>query len=105
MRQAVKENDRTGLVRLIQEKSTVKAGDAAFQTERAAIGSRENGKDDGTVYQDWGAEEILESMRYTATQEEPCRGCWVPALRWTGLRQASPGSTRSNLTVVPQKGT
>lgn len=39
-----------GLARLIQKRSKVKARDAAFQRERAAIGSRENGKDDGAAY-------------------------------------------------------
>lgn len=86
-----------GLARLIQERSKVKARDAAFQRERAAIGSRENGKDDGAAHPDWGA--CRKNRERRSMQER------VPALSWTGLRQASPGVHESNLTLVPQKGT
>lgn len=77
-----------GLARLIQERSKVKARDAAFQRERAAIGSRENGKDDGTAYQDWRA---CDTLPYRKNRECQSMQERVPALRWTGLRQASPG--------------
>lgn len=72
-----------GLARLIQERSKVKARDAAFQKERAAIGSRDNGKDDGAAYPDWGA--CRKNRERQSMQER------VPALSCTGLRQASPG--------------
>lgn len=91
-----------GLARLIQERSKVKARDAAFQIERAAIRNRENGKDDGTAYQDWRA---CDTLPYRKNRECQSMQERVPAEMDRLEASQSRGTQGPNLTLVPQKGT